>query len=52
MLVTIASDLKEEMGELITMSLVEKYPIDEEIITRVDPLPDKELEKIFQGEEE
>jgi hypothetical protein len=52
MLVTIASDLKEEMGESITMSLVEKYPIDEEIITRMDPLPDKELEKIFLGEEE
>ncbi|MHA1910528.1 MAG: radical SAM protein [Candidatus Kariarchaeaceae archaeon] len=52
MLVIIASDLKEDMGEAITMSLVEKYPIDEEIITRVDPLPDKELEKIFFGEEE
>jgi hypothetical protein len=52
MLVTIASELKEEMGETISMNLIEKYPIDEEIITRVDPLPDKELEKIFLGEEE
>ncbi len=52
MLVAIASDLDEEMRESISMSLVEKYPIDEQIITRVDPLPDKELEKIFLGEEE